>query len=293
MSVADLPTPAPTQAAVVRRPVAVVSPRFLRSELRLMLGRRRNQAGLVVLAAVPVLIAVSVKSSLSQPGADAPDFFRSITDNGLFVALAALTIELGLFLPLAVAVVAGDSVAGEANIGTLRYLLAVPVTRLRLLLVKLAAITVGAFVATFVVAVVGAVMGLILFGGGSMTLLSGTQISFGAGLVRVAMAATYLACGLAALGAVGLFVSTLTEQPIGAMVATVVLSTTSYILDSIPQVGWLHPYLLTHHWLDFGDLFRDPIAWNNVVAGLVLAASYALVFFLAAWARFTTKDVTS
>src|SRR5690349_23458871 len=137
MSVADLPTPA---ANVVRRPVAKVSPRFLRSELRLMFGRRRNQAGLLVLAAVPVLIAISVKSTLSQPGADAPDFFRSITENGLFVALAALTIELGLFLPLAVSVVAGDSVAGEANLGTLRYLLVTPVTRLRLLLVKYAGI---------------------------------------------------------------------------------------------------------------------------------------------------------
>jgi hypothetical protein len=193
-----------------------------------MMGRRRNQIGLVVLAAVPVLIAVSVKSTLSQPGQDAPDFFRSITGNGLFVALAALTIEIGLFLPLAVSVIAGDSVAGEANIGTLRYLLTVPVTRLRLLLVKLAAITVGAFVATFTVMVTGVVMGLILFGGGSMTLLSGTQIGFGAALLRVVVAAAYLACGLAALGTVGLFVSTLTEQPIGAMVATVILSSASH-----------------------------------------------------------------
>lgn len=279
--------------AVVRRPVAAVSPRFLLSELRLMLGRRRNQIGLLVLAAVPVLIAISVKSTVSRPGQDAPDFFRSITENGLFVALAALTIEIGLFLPLAVSVLAGDSVAGEANIGTLRYLLAVPVTRLRLLLVKMAAITVGAFVAAFTVAVVGMVMGVALFGGGSMTLLSGTQISFGEGLLRVLLAAAYLSCGLAALGAVGLFVSTMTEQPIGAMVATVILSTTSYILDSIPQVGWMHPYLLTHHWLDFGDLFRDPIAWNNIAAGLYLAAGYTIVFVAAAWARFSTKDVTS
>src|SRR3954453_23070122 len=193
MSVADLPTQAST---AVRRPVAAVSPRFLRSELRLMLGRRRNQAGLLVLAAVPVLISVTVKNSVSRPGADAPDFFRSITDNGLFVALAALTIEIGLFLPLAVSVVAGDSVAGEANLGTLRNLLAVPVTRLRLLLVKMAAIAIGAFVATFTVAAVGIVMGLVLFGGGSMTLLSGTQIGFGDGLLRVAVAAAYLACGL-------------------------------------------------------------------------------------------------
>ena len=288
MSVADA---RPT--TVARAPRVAVSPRFLVSELRLMFGRRRNQAGLLVLAAVPILISITVKSSLSQPGQDAPDFFRSITENGLFVALAALTIELGLFLPLAVSVVSGDSIAGEANIGTLRYLLVTPVTRFRLLMVKYAGIVVGAFVATYTVTLVGMVMGLILFGGGPMTLLSGTQISFGAGLLRVVLAASYLACGLAALGAIGLFASTLTEQPIAAMIATIMVSSTSFVLDSIPQVGWLHPYLLTHHWLDFGDLFRDPIAWNNIVAGLALAASYAVVFFACAWARFTTKDVTS
>jgi ABC-2 type transport system permease protein len=258
-----------------------------------MTGRRRNQAGLVVLAGVPVFIAIAVKTSLSQPGADAPDFFRSITQNGLFVSLSALTIELGLFLPLAVAVVAGDSIAGEANIGTLRYLLTVPVSRVRLLAVKYAGIVVGAFIATFVVTLTGMLLGLALFGGGSMTTLSGTQISFLSGLGRVLLAAVYLSCGLAALGAVGLFFSTLTEQPIGAMVTTVVFSTTSYILDSIPQVSWLHPYLITHHWLDFGDLLRDPVAWNNIVAGLGLAVGYAAVFWVAAWARFSVKDVTS
>lgn len=270
-----------------------VSPRFLLSELRLIFRRRRNQAGMLVLMAVPVLISIAVKSSSSQPGRDAPDFFRSITENGLFVSLAALTIEMGLFLPLAVAVIAGDSVAGEANLGTLRYLLGVPVSRLRLLAVKYAAITIFAFVATFTVAVTGMVMGLLLFGGGDMTLLSGTQVGFAEGAGRVALATAYLACGMASLGAVGLFISTLTEQPIAATIATVVFSTASFILDSIPQVGWLHPYLITHNWPAYGDLFRDPIAWHGVGQGLYVAASYAVVFFLAAWARFAGKDVTS
>ncbi len=290
MSAAE-PVAAAPPGAVRQRP-ARVSPRFLGSEVRLMVRRRRNQAGLLVLAAVPVFISIAVKSTLSQPGNDAPDFFRSITGNGLFVALAALTIELGLFLPLAVSVVSGDAVAGEANLGTLRYLLTVPVTRTRLLLVKYAAVAIGAFIATFTVAVVGMVMGLALFGGGSMTLLSGTQVGFVDGLVRVLAAAAYLACGMAALGAVGLFVSTLTEQPIAATIATIVFSSTCFILDSIPQVSWLHPYLLTHHWMDFGDLFRSPIAWNNMSAGLYLDAAYVIVFFAAAWARFAGKDVT-
>ena len=104
-----------------------LSTRFLRSELRLIFRRRRNLAGLLVLAAVPVLIAVAVKVSVAGRGDGGPDFFGSITENGLFVALAALTIELGLFLPLAVAAISGDAVAGEANLGTLRYLLTVPV----------------------------------------------------------------------------------------------------------------------------------------------------------------------
>ena len=95
-----------------------ISPRFLRSELRMIFGRRRNLAGMAVLAVVPVIISIAVK--VSSPGrGGGPDFFGAITGNGLFVALAALTIELALFLPLAVAAISGDSVAGEANLGTL------------------------------------------------------------------------------------------------------------------------------------------------------------------------------
>ena len=269
-----------------------MSTRFLRSELRLIFLRRRNLAGLGVLAGVPVLIAVAVR--LSSPGRDSggPDFFSSITENGLFVSLASLTLELGLFLPLAVAAISGDSIAGEANIGTLRYLLTVPVARARLLAVKYAAIVVFAFAATLTVSVTGMVMGLLLFGGGDLTLLSGSQIGFGDGLVRVLGATAYLALCFASLGAVGLFVSSLTEQPIGATIAVVIFSTASFILDSIPQVSWLHPFLITHHWLAFGDLFRAPVAWGDITTGLYVAGAYAAVFWLAAWARFAAKDIT-
>jgi ABC-2 type transport system permease protein len=275
--------------------VRLVSTRFLRSELALIFRRRRNQAGLAVLAAVPILVSVAVK--LSSPhgggGQDGPDFFGSITENGLFVALASLTLELPLFLPLAVAAISGDSVAGEANIGTLRYLLTVPVDRSRLLRVKYAAIVLFSLAATLVVTVTGIVLGLALFGGGSMTLLSGVQVGFGDGLLRVLLASGYLAVCLASLGAVGLFVSTLTEQPIGATIAIVMFSTASFILDSIPQVSWLHPYLLTHNWLAFGDLLRDPISWTGVEHGIYVAVAYAAVFWLLSWARFGAKDVTS
>jgi ABC-2 type transport system permease protein len=274
-----------------RRPL--VSLRFLRSELRLIFRRRRNLAGLAVLAAVPIFISVAVRLSSGGGGDDGPDFFGSITENGLFVALSALTLELGLFLPLGVAVISGDSIAGEANIGTLRYVLTVPVQRLRLLAVKYVAIVIFSLAATFTVTLTGLVMGFALFGGGRVTLLSGTQVGLTEGLLRVLLVSVYVGLCLASLGAVGLFISTLTEQPIGAMIATVVFSTASFILDTIPQVSWLHPVLIIHRWYAFGDLFRDPVAWDGIQNGLYVALGYAVVFWLAAWARFAGKDVTS
>jgi ABC-2 type transport system permease protein len=271
---------------------ARLSTRFLRSELLLIFGRRRNWAGALVLASVPVIVAVSVRLAAPEPG-EGPDFIAQATSNGLFIALAALALELPLFLPLAVGAIAGDSVAGEANVGTLRYLLAVPVHRTRLLAVKFGGITIFALAAVLLVAGVGAGIGLLLFGGGPMTTLSGTQVPFWSGAGRLLLVCLYLTACLTALGAIGLFVSTLTEQPIGATIAIVMLALTSQILDAIPQLAAIHPYLPTHHWLAFGDLLRDPIATSEVWRGLGSAAAYVLVFGTAAWARFSTRDVSS
>ena len=273
-------------------PRARVSTRFLRSELKIIFGRRRNLAGMGVLAVVPVILAVAVRVSAPGQG-DGPPFVSAITGNGLFVAFAALALELPLFLPLAVSAISGDSVAGEANLGTLRYLLAIPAGRTRLLVIKYAAIVIFALAATFLVALVGVIMGLALFGGGDMTLLSGTQTSLADGVWRLILSSLYLAAQFSALGAIGLFVSTLTEQPIGATIAIVLVNVFMFILDSISQLAWLHPWLLTHWWTAFADLLRDPIATESMERGLITALVYASVFWLAAWARLSTKDISS
>jgi ABC-2 type transport system permease protein len=269
------------------------SVRFLISELGIVFGRRRNLAGMGVLAVVPVILAIAVR--VSSPGGQGggPDFIIGITGNGLFVAFAALILELPLFLPLAVGTIAGDSVAGEANLGTLRYLLTIPAGRTRLLLVKYAAIVIFALAATFLVAVMGTVMGLSLFGAGDMTLLSGTQTSMADGLWRLLLSCLYLTVQFSALGAIGLFISTLTEQPIGAAIAVVLVNVMMFILDSISQLGWLHPWLLTHWWTAIGDFVRDPIYPDSIERGLVTAGVYAVTFWLLAWARFASKDITS
>ena len=290
MSASDVTT------AAVRAPRPVGAwLRLLRSELRLVMGRRRNQAGLLVLAAVPVLLAVAVKVSSSD--GDGPrrgsDFLTAATSNGMFVALAALTVEIALFLPLAIAMLSGDAIAGEANTGTLRYLLTVPVSRTRLLSVKYAALVIGSVIGATVVAVTGIVIGGILFGLGPVTLLSGAQVPLADGLWRVALSVAYVAVGLSALAAIGLFVSTLTEQPIAVMVTVTIISTAMWILDGIPQLEWLRPYLLVDYWPAFTDLFREPMFLEQIGRGLLVALAYAVVFLSLAWARFGQKDVTS
>lgn len=268
--------------------------RLLSSELGLLLGRLRIRAGLLVLAAVPVLIAVVVRTfgGPSSPG-EGPPFLSDVTQNGLFVAFTALTVELPLFLPLAIGVVAGDSVAGEAQTGTLRYLLVAPSGRTRLAAVKLLTAMLFGVVASFTVAVTGWVVGAALFPLREVTLLSGATVGAGEALLRGVGVATYVGLSLAGLAAIGVFVSTLTDVPIAAMTTTVGLAIASQILDQIPQVAVIQPWLPTHQWLAFADLLRDPVELSGIGQGLVLQLGYVVVFSAATWARLTTRDVLS
>jgi ABC-2 type transport system permease protein len=269
----------------------VLSGRFFRSELAMVFRRRRNIALLVILGCVPVLISVAVKvSGRHGPGGA---IFGSITDNGLFAALAAFLVLSPLFLPLVVSVVAGDAVAGEANTGTLRYLLAVPVGRTRLLAVKFAAVLVWCLVCALVVAVTGVLAGLALFPSGELTLLSGRVVSFGAGLGRLSLVVLYVAVTVVAVGAIGLFVSTVTEVPIAAMAATLTLTIASEVADAVPQLAVIHGWLPSHYWLQWVDLFRDPMLTSRIGTGLWVTLGYVAFFLALAWARFGGKDVTA
>jgi ABC-2 type transport system permease protein len=113
------------------------------------------------------------------------------------------------------------------------------------------------------------------------------------GLWRLLLSSLYLAAQFSALGAIGLFISTLTEQPIGATIAVVLINVMMFILDSISQLAWLHPWLLTHWWTAIGDFVRDPIYSESIERGLLTAAVYTVTFWLLAWARFSNKDITS
>ncbi|MFF3202955.1 ABC transporter permease [Streptomyces sp. NPDC002962] len=299
------PGPAPTPGSTsVRTAHWTWTFGLLRSELLTTFRRWRTLALLGVLAAVPVLVGIAVKIETSDGssggrggggggGGEGPAFISQVTNNGLFLVFTALAVTLPFFLPMAIGVIAGDSIAGEANAGTLRYLLVAPAGRTRLLLAKYATVMIFCLVATLVVAVSALTVGALLFPLGDLTTISGTRIGFGDGLLRALLIALVVAASLTGMAALGLFVSTLTSSGIAAMATTVGLLITVQILDQIPQLHAVQPYFFSHHWLSFADLMREPVYWDDLEKNLGLQALYAAVFGSAAWARFTTRDVTA
>ncbi len=208
--------------------------------------------------------------------------------------MAALGVVLPLFLPIAVAVLGGDAIAGETQTGTLRYLLVRPVGRTHLLMAKLLTVVAFVLLAVLVVTVVSYVEGRLLPGQSPTTgtvSLSGSTLTQQQMAGRTFLALGYVVVSMLSVAAFALFLSTLTTSSVGAALGTVGLLIASTVLLGLDAAGALHPFLPTRYWLSFVDLFRDPILWRDVLRGLLVQLCYLLVFTLAAWASFTTKDI--
>jgi len=262
---------------------------LFRSELRLVFGRARTQAGLGVLAAVPLLIGIAIRLSGPEGG---EGFLGQVAGNGLFLIVASLGLSLPFFLPTAVTVVSGESLAGESSLGTLRTMLTAPAGRSRLLAAKMVALAVFCLAATMTIWVSGLIVGFVLFPVGDVLLLSGTTVSLAEGLLRALGIAVVISLSLLGLAGIGLFVSSLTSTPLAAMAATFGAFIVLGILTAIPQLHAIHPWVLMYRWSSFADLLRDPPYWNEIGKNLLLQGGYLAVFYAAAWARLTSRDIT-
>ena len=265
-------------------------------ELRKLFRRPRTWVTIGLLNALPVLVAVllAVTDLAPRPG-EGPVFLSAVLTNGTLYPLAALAIVLPLFLPIAVALIAGDSVAGEAQAGTLRYLLARPAGRTRLLVAKLVSVFAFVAVTVLVVAAIGYLVGQTLFDvqpvGG--TSLSGTTLTPTDLVERTLLAIGYITVSMLGVAAFALFFSTLTDSPLAAMLGALGILVASSLLFTLDAASSFAPYLPTRYWLAFVDFFRVPILWRDIVRGLALQGVYVAVLLGAAWANFATKDITS
>ncbi len=264
-------------------------------ELVKLLRRPRTWVSIALLAALPTLVAVflAVTEIAPRPGTG-PAFLSAVLSNGALYPAAALAIVLPLFLPVAVAVVAGEAVAGEAQAGTLRYLLVRPVGRTRLLVAKLVSVIAYTLLAVVVVAGVAYVVGTQLFTAAApVTSVSGTTLSTEVSTERTVLAVLYVGWSMLGVAAVALFLSTVTDSPLAAALGAIALLVTSGVLVGLDAAQSVQPYLPTRYWLAFVDLFRDPVLYRDVLRGTALQAVYIAVFLGAAWANLMTKDVTS
>ena len=252
-------------------------------ELIKMIRRPRTWLIIGMLVALPTLVAILLAATdlAPRPGTG-PPFLSAVLSDGTLFPLAALGVVLPLLLPIAVAVLGGDAIAGESQTGTLRYLLVRPVGRTHLLL------------AVLVVAAVSYAEGRLLLGRAPATgtvSLSGSTLSQQELSWRTALALGYVIICMLGVAAIALFFSTLTRSAIGAALGTIGVLVASTVLLGLDAAGALHPFLPTRYWLAFVDLFRDPILWRDVVRGLEVQLGYLTVFTLAAWANFGTKDI--
>ena len=270
---------------------------MIRVELLKMLRRPRTWVTIALLNALPTLVAVllAVTDVAPQPG-EGPAFLSAVLTDGTLYPLAALAIVLPLFMPVAVALTAGEAVAGEAQAGTLRYLLVRPVGRTRLLLAKLVSTLAFVLLATAVVAVVAYGVGVLLLGDGAgraVTGISGTSLSSAELVQRTVLSIGYVALSMLGVAALALLLSTVSDSPLAAALGALSFLIASTLLLTLDAAQALQPYLPTRYWLAFVDLFRDPIVWRDLVRGVLLQGVYVVVFLGAAWANFSTKDVTS
>lgn len=283
-------TAATLAAPATRTATSAPLGRLLRSELAWVFKRPRTWIALTLLALVPIVIAIGTRVGGGGPDGGGGSLIADLLGNGFVLPIVALTVTLTLLLPLVGAMWSADAIAGEASNSTLRYLLVAPVGRVRLLVIKSFGVATAVLAATVLIAVVGVITGYLVFGAHDLLTLSGTTLSFGAAIARVAIATIWVAAQVWAVCAVALAVSTLTDHPMVVMAATLAGAVVFGVLGNIPALSWLQPYLLTTSWESLTDVLRDPMPASGLWHGLAVAGCYAVIGWSLAVARMVTKD---
>jgi ABC-2 type transport system permease protein len=267
-------------------------------ELRALVRRPRTWITVFLLCLLPTIVAIflAVTQIGPRPG-QGPALLSAVLVNGQLYPAAALGIVLPIFLPVAVAVTAGEAIAGEASAGTLRYLLIRPVGRTRLLVAKLLSVIVFTLIAVLAVAVTGYVLGRLILGtadpAATTISVSGTSLSVGQLVLRTGLMIGYIAVSMLGVAAVSLFLSTVTDSALGAALGGLSVLIGSTVLVALDAAGSVRDWLPTRYWLAWVDLFRDPILWHDLQRGVIVQSIWILVLLGLAWANFSSRDILS
>jgi ABC-2 type transport system permease protein len=265
----------------------------LRVELVRQLRRRRTALTLGFLVLLPFLLLAAFtvgRDNRSRGGATLVDL---ATASGLNFVVFTIFSTASFLLVVVVALFFGDTVASEASWSTLRYLLAAPVPRGRLLRQKAVVAALLSVSALVLLPAVAMGVGVLAYGSGDLVSPTGQSLDFATAAGRLALAPAYLAVHLAWVAGLALLLSVSTDAPLGAVGGAVMVSILSQILETIEALGNLRDYLPTRFNSAWADLLAAPIDWGHLASGTFSGLAYATAFGLAARYHFTTKDITS
>ncbi|MEV7936973.1 MULTISPECIES: ABC transporter permease subunit [unclassified Kitasatospora] len=265
----------------------------LRVEAMRQLRRRRTLVIGAVLAALPfvMLAAFQIGGTPSRP--DRTTFIDLATASGPNFAATMLFVGTGFLLVIPVALFCGDTVASEASWSSLRYLLAAPVPRARLLARKFAVGLAFSAVAVVMLPLIGLVVGTAAYGWGDLKLPTGASLSAGEALPRLAVAAAYVFLAEIVIAALAFWLSTATDAPLGAVGGAVFASIITGVLDAVTALGGLREWLPAHWQYAWADALQPQLEWGGMVQGVSLSLSYAAVLLALAFRGFARKDVVS
>ena len=265
----------------------------VRVELSRQLRRRRTQLAIGFMALLPIILVIAFAFGSNSGARGAVNLVDLATSGSINFALVSLFFSASFLLIVVISLFFGDTVASEASWSSLRYLLAMPVPRIRLIRQKVLVAGLLSLLALLILPISALIVGGIAYGWNPLSTPVGEQFTFADGLLRIGLIVSYVAIQLTWVAGLALMLSVLTDAPLGAVGGAVLISILSQILNQIDALGDLRNFLPTKYAFAWTGALVDPIRWDDMVRGGFLSLAYAAVFGAIAVLHFRRKDVTS
>jgi len=295
MTPATAPAPAPAPASAGAPGYRARRTLPFRVEAIRQFRRRRTLIAYSILMVLPwVLVGAFEISGPASSGNGTPGLVVAATNGGLNFTAFSFFVSAGFLLVVIVALFCGDTIASEANWSSLRYLLAAPVPRARLLRQKLAVAATYSILAILTFALMSMVAGTVAFGWHPLRLPgSGIDVATGPALARLAVVFGYILVTETVVAGLAFLLSVSTDSPLGAVGGAVGLIIVSNILDAITALGGWREILPSHWQFAWISALQSQITWTGMIEGAAVSVSYAIVLFALAFRRFRTRDIVS
>ncbi|GHD99152.1 ABC transporter permease [Streptomyces alanosinicus] len=266
----------------------------LRVELVRQLTRRRTLIMGAILALLPFVLMVAFAVG-GDPAARNGQItlMNTATASGANFVAVNLFVSAGFLLVIPVALFCGDTVASEAGWSSLRYLLAAPVPRARLLWSKLVVALGLSLAAMILLPVVALAVGTAAYGWGPLQIPTGGALDAGTAVQRLAVTVAYIFVSQLVTAGLAFWLSTRTDAPLGAVGGAVGLTIVGNVLDAVTALGHWRDFLPAHWQFAWGDIVQPHPEWSGMVQGTAISLSYAFVLFALAFRGFARKDVVS